>query len=75
MALWLEPALPRNTTHNAHDADQPDVTGYSHPALRRSLRGRGERKRRFDARLDPRLEEFRCYREMVLPDSPAYVQS
>jgi hypothetical protein len=75
MALWLEPELPRNTTHNAHDADQPHVTGYPHPALRRSLRGRGERQRRFDAGLDQRLEEHRCYRKMVLSDSPAYLQS
>ena len=75
LALRLEPELPWNTAHHAHDTNQPNVTRYPHPALRRSLRGRGERERRPDARLDPRPEELGCYRAVVLSDPPAHLQS
>lgn len=49
MALWMEPKLPWNIAYNAYDADQPDVEGYTNPALRLPLRSRGQRKRGFNA--------------------------
>ena len=58
LVVWLESKLPGNIANNAYDTNQPDVAGYTHTALWKSLRIRGKREHRFDARLDQRLEKL-----------------
>jgi hypothetical protein len=75
MAFWMEPELSGDITHPPHDTNQSNVKRHPNPAVRPSLRSRGQRKCRSDARLDQRPEKLRCDCPMVLPDSPAYLQS